>query len=411
MHRSHTRARGRSERCLHPQRGMYESRLPHEKHIHLPNAAVMARLLRHRGERSLSMYIPTTEGDEAVTKNRIRFKNALAEATDALRSLGASEAAIGELLKPLDGWADDDRWWAHQGPGLALFLHGGELEAFRLPASVEPRVLVGDRYHLLPLLQLRHASAPHYYVLCLEQSGPTLYASSTFSMDPLVMDFPSFEETVGHDTTERHTQGHSTHDDGGRWVFHGHGSGSDEEHKQEIGKYCRLIDERIRAYLPNDRTPLVVVAVEYVGAIYVSVSQHGNVVGRVDGNPGSFDRAELHRRAHEVADAKLREPARRDLEALQQAFYADRASAGVDDVLNAAADGRVEVLFLRPDERLVGEWDEAERSVVEAASARRSEHALMDRAAREVLDKGGRLRFVDGDALPSDEPLAAVLRY
>ncbi len=389
---------------------MYETRLPHEKLIHLPNAAVMTRLLLHREERSVSMYIPTTEADEAITKNRIRFKNAVSEATDALHSVGASAGEIETLLEPLEGWEDDDRRWAHQGPGLAIFLHGGEAESFRLPASVEQRVLVGDRFHMLPLLQLSSASAPHY-VLCLEQSGPTLYASSTFSMDPLVMDFPSLEEALGYETTERHTQGHSTAGDGGRWIIHGHGSGSDEEHKQEIRKYCRIIDERIRAYLPNDRTPLVVVAVDYVGAIYAAVSQHRNLVGRVAGNPSSFDRDELHRRAFAVAEPKLREPDRRDLETLERAVHRAEATSDLDDVMGAATDGRVEILFLEPTERLVGEWDETERSVTDSASASRSDHALLDRAAREVLDKGGRLRFVDGDSLPSDRPLAAVLRY
>jgi len=389
---------------------MNETRLPHEKQIQLPNAAVMSRLLLHRGERSVSMYIPTAEANEAIAKNRIRFKNAVSEATDVLRGLGASEAEVAEQLAPLEGWEEDEQRWAHQGAGLAIFLHDGELESFRLPASVEKRVLVGDRFHLLPLLQLRHASAPHY-VLCLEQSGPTLYASSAFSMDPLVMDFPSLEDALGYDTTERHTQGHSTTSDGGRWIIHGHGSGSDEEHKQEIRKYCRIIDERIRAYLPNDRTPLVVVAVDYIGAIYLAVSRHSNIVGRVEGNPSSFTRDELHKRAWAAAEAALREPERRDLETLEQAIHNARATSDVDQVLTAATDGRVEVLFLEPGERLIGEWDETERSIVETSLARRSDHSLMDRAAREVLDKGGRLRFVDGDHLPGDDPLAAVLRY
>jgi len=389
---------------------MTETRLPHEKHIHLPNAATMARLLDHRGDRSLSMYIPTTESDEAITKNRIRFKNALSEVEDALASTGASKTEIEAQLSPLEGWVDDDERWLHQGRGLAVFLHDGEVESFRLPTNVEARVLVGDRFNLLPLLQLRDASAPHY-VLCLEQNGSSLHASSTFSMDPLVVDFPSLEDALGYDTTERHTQGHSTNSDGGRWIIHGHGSGSDEEQKREIRKYCRIIDEKVRAYLPNGRTPLVVVAVDYVGAIYVEASEHPNIAGRVDGNPSSFDREELHRRAYAQAEGKLREPERRDLENLERAYHSPAAVADVDQVLTAAADGRVEVLFLEPSDELIGQWDEIERTVKKADSPGRSEHALMDRAAREVLDKGGRLRFVQGDALPGDAPLAALLRY
>lgn len=389
---------------------MYETRLPHEKNIHLPNAATVARLLTHRGEPAVSLYLPTAEADDAITKNRIRFKNAMQEARDALQTMGASQSTIERTLKPIEDWESDDSWWAHQGHGLAIFLHDGAAESFRLPASVEARTLVGDRFHMLPLLQLRHCSWP-FYVLGLEQQGPTLYSASAYSLDEVVLDFPSFEEVLGRETTDARSQAHSTNSDGGRWIIHGHGEGSDEERKPEIRKYCRAIDEKVRAILPNERTPLVVVAVDYVGAIYEDASEHPTILGRVAGNPGSFDREELHRRTFSLAEAHFSEPERRDLEALGQALHQDEAAADIEKVLTAANDGRVEVLFLQPGERLSGEWKPMDRAVTELSTDQRSDHALMDLAAREVLDKGGRLRFVDGEALPADKPIAAILRY
>lgn len=293
---------------------------------------------------------------------------------------------------------------------MAIFLHDGKVDDFRLPATVEARTLVGDRFHMLPLLQLRHSSCPHY-VLCLEQSGPTLYSASAFSFDEVVMDFPSLEDALGHELTDKHEKGHSTNSDGGRWIIHGHGDGSDEEHKRELRKYCRIIDEKVRTYLPNDRTPLVVVAVEYVGAIYADASHHPKLVGTVAGNPGSFDRDELHRRAFTVAEPHFREPEERDLETLQEAVHKDQAAASLEQVLKAADAGRVEVLFLEPNGLITGQWKPTERELGDAPDTPRSEHALLDLAARSVLDKGGRLRFVDGESLPVDEPVAAILRY
>ncbi len=391
--------------------GMHETRLPHEKNLHLPNAATMARLLMHRGSNAVSIYLPTVEAGDAITKNRIRFKNAMQQATDALRSMDADESTIRRTLEPVQAWLSDDDWWAHQGHGLAVFLHDGAHEVFRLPATVESRTLVGDRFHMLPLLQLRNASWPHY-VLCLDQQGPTLYSATAYTLDEVMMTLPGLEDALGHQTTEAHSQGHSTTSDGGRWILHGHGGGSDEERKRELEKYCRVIDERVRAILPNARTPLVVVAVDYVGALYVSASEHPTIIGRVSGSPDAFDREELHRRSFSIVEAHFAEPRQRDLEALGRAMRQDEAAADIEQVLRAASDGRVEVLFLQPGERVTGEWEPTERSVTERPDdGARSDHALMDLAAREVLGRGGRLRFVADTALPVDEPVAAILRY
>lgn len=389
---------------------MHETRLPHEKNLHLPNAATIARLLEHRGANAVTIYLPTVESGDASAKNRIRFKNAVQRATDALRAMGADDAVIERTFEPVSRWESGDDWWAHQGHGLAVFLHDGAIDAFRLPASVEERTLVGDRFHMLPLLQLRDASWPHY-VLCLEQQGPTLYAATAHTLDPVIHDLPSLSDALGHQTTEAHSKGHSTASDGGRWILHGHGNGSDEEHKRELRKYCRVVDEKVRAILPNGRTPLVVVAVDYVGAIYADASDHPTIIGRVAGNPGSFDREELHRRTFSVAEAHFAEPQNRDLEALGQALHRDMATVEIERVLRAANDGRIEVLFLQTGEQLTGEWEPTKRSVTELSDDDRSDHALMDLAAREVLGKGGRLRFTDGSSLPTDEPVAAILRY
>ncbi len=399
-------------RPMHCCRGMQHTGLPHEKHIHLPNAGTLKQLMEHRGECSVSIYFPTLQAGPETQQNRIHFKNALKQAEDGLRACGSSDEAIERTLAPIRGWADDEERWAHQGHGKAIFLHDGECHAHRLPASVEARTLVGDRFHVLPLIELQSASLDHY-VLCLEQNGPRLLHSSAFAMDEVVMDFPSLSDVLGEELTNETQQGHSTNGAGGRHIFHGHGDGSDEEHKKELRKYCRAIDDAVRGILPSERTPLVVVAVDYVGAIYAEASHHGNLVGRVTGNPGSFDREELHRRALEVAEEQLRSPEHQDLERYEAARRTSKTTSDIRELLTAATDGRVELLLVADDQLRFGSWDPEKRKLSAAPETPRSENELLDLVAREVLAKGGRVRFMGDEDLElhADEPAVAVLRF
>ena len=389
---------------------MQETRLPHEKHIHLPNAATLQSLMEHRGECSVSIFFPTVEAGPETKQNRIHFKNALRSAEEQLRACGASDDAIAKTLAPVRGWENDETRWAHQAHGKAIFLHDGNKQAFRLPAGVEARTLVGDRYHVLPLIQLSSASHDHY-VLCLEQHGPKLFHASTFAMEEVTMDFPSLEDVLGHELTNKTQQGHSTNSNGGRWMLHGHGDGSDEEQKKELHKFCRALDEDICKYLPSERTPLVVVAVDYLGAIYEDASRHPTIVGRVTGNPGSFDKDELHRRAFEAAEEKLRSPESQDVERFEEAQRSSKTATDMTELMTAAVDGRVELLLLSDDDLRFGSWDPDKRAVGVAPDNPRSENALIDMVAREVLSKGGRVRFIEEGTLSIKEPAVAVLRF
>ena len=389
---------------------MKDHKLPHED-IQLPNAATLERLLAHRGDYCVSIYFPTEEAGPGTDKNRIRFKNSLTEAETRLRTAGANDDQVRTTLAPIADWEGDSDRWAHQGHGLAIFLCDGEVETYRLPAPVEALTLVGDRYHLLRLLQLTEGGSDHY-VLCLSQDGARLWHSDTYSMRPVTVDFPSLEDVLGYQLTEPQQSAHSTSNTGGRGIFHGHGAGTDEERKKEIRKFCSVLDAKVREYLPRPDTPLVVVAVEYVGAIYRDASSHGNVAGIVAGSPDAYDREELHKRALDVAQEKLSEPLKRDLERLLDGQHTDQTASGLTPVMQAATEGRVELLFLDQSKTsYFGAWDESSRKVGPAPDEPRSEHAILDWAARETLAKGGRLRFVAAEQMPSDEPVAAVLRY
>src|SRR5882724_10051299 len=90
---------------------------------------------------------------------------------------------------------------------------------------------------------------------------------------------------------------------------------------------------------------------------------------------------------------------------------AGRASAQLEEVLPAAHDGRVDVLFTAQGARLPGAYDPGARTVQVAKNGGAAED-LLDEAAVQTFLHGGRVFAVPPEAVPAPgEPLAAVFRY
>ncbi len=83
----------------------------------------------------------------------------------------------------------------------------------------------------------------------------------------------------------------------------------------------------------------------------------------------------------------------------------------LEDVVQAAHQGRVDVLLLTEGAPVAGSYD-AEADVVEVATENTGAVAdLLDEAAVQTLRQGGRVHVVSPENLPSEAAAAAVLRY
>src|SRR3546814_14538125 len=99
--------------------------------------------------------MPTQVAGRETVQDPVRLKNMLAEAERRLVDDGGMrQPDAAEILKPGHLLVDDPDFWRHQSTGLAVFPAPGVFRSHRVPLDFAEAVLVNDRFHVKPLLQL-----------------------------------------------------------------------------------------------------------------------------------------------------------------------------------------------------------------------------------------------------------------
>lgn len=378
------------------------------------------RELAQGGSPSVSLYLPTHRAGAETQQDPIRLKNLLREADGRLGAEGF-DGAGGELLAPARRLLDDHPFWQHQSDGLAVFLSPKTRRLYRLPLAFEELVVVGERFHLAPLLPLLHGDGL-FYLLALSQNRVRLFAATRHRVREIdLRDIPeSLADALGYDWEQRSLQFHSAPPrgvagpaSGGRApIYHGHGAGTDDE-KEEVARFLHLVDHGVRKLLREPTEPVVVAAVDWVASLFRDLSKLADLVPEpVEGNPDAVPAEDLHRRAVEKVEPLFEAERTRAAERYDAAVGAGRTAERLEEVLVAAADGRVDVLWVDRALHRWGRFDPAARQVSVHAERADGDEDLLDRAALETLLHGGSVYAVAAYEVPGAAgELAALYRF
>jgi hypothetical protein len=122
---------------------------------------VLEKLADDRGGPHVSIYVPL--GREALhdEQNDIRLRNALKNAAGELARWDAIGGEAGGLLAPARRRLDANRLARDGVEGLAVLIDNNRLAAYGLPCRCPDLVVVGERFHLKPLMDLvfKHESS------------------------------------------------------------------------------------------------------------------------------------------------------------------------------------------------------------------------------------------------------------
>ena len=88
-----------------------------------------------------------------------------------------------------------------------------------------------------------------------------------------------------------------------------------------------------------------------------------------------------------------------------------KAATTPEEIVKAARDGRVELLFLVPGRPVWGQLIEAEDRIIAHDEKARDDDDLLNYAAVMTLRQGGEVMPVEPAQLPQLGPAAAILRY
>ncbi len=358
-----------------------------------------------------SIYMPTVRGGPETRQNPIRFKNLLNSIEADWRACDPEDAIPEDLLEPARRLVDDTRFWENQESGMAVFLADGRFEYFRLPEPFEELSVVTDRFHITPLIPILNQDQP-FYLLALSQNQVRLFEGSGQTIQELSPEgMPaSLQEALSFDLPQKQLQSHAG-SRGGEMIFHGHGSGTDDE-KNAILRYLQAVNRGLEKLLAGQRTPLVVACDEPVFSIFQEANSHPGLVDQpIPGNPEELSAKELHQRAWELLVPRLRADAERAMARYMDRLNTEQTASDLRTVLPAAFQGRVDRLFLPQGRHLWGRYDPEADQMVLGEEKAPGDADLLDCCAVYTLRKGGQVHLLPPERIPGDGEMAALFRY
>lgn len=371
---------------------------------------------------SLSLFIPTHQRGREVNEGQdiIAFKNHVQAARLALEAQNLRSNDIADLLQPLEALLADPQFWRHQRAGLAVFRSPNYFAVFRSPLPLPDAHRLGPGFWLGPLLPFAQSS-PEFYVLQISKKEALLYRADAFTITPVdladalpaglaeVTQYYDFEEELQGRASASGVTAAYTSDDANR---------EQKEKDHLLADYFRLVDAAVTSRLGAQTAPLLLASVAYFQPIYRALNSYLHL--HDEGLTGNFDHTPPQE-LHALATALLGEDGAQASTQQQQRIteYQNGSGSGLvapdaAQVLQAAAAGRVQTLFLQAGAEVWGQFNEATLATAIHAQPQAGDASLLDQAALLTLRHGGEVYVLDdAQLLARAAPVAmtALLRY
>lgn len=377
-------------------------------------------LIDTSAERCVSIYLPTHKFGREQQQDPIRFKNLLTEAEEKLLESGLRRPDVLALLQPASTLLDDEHFWQHQSDGLAVFLSPDSAYIYRLPSEFKALTIIADNFHIKPLLPLLVENG-QFYMLALSLNKVRLFLSTRETVTQVELpDMPtSLQEALVMDDPEKHLDFHtgtkSASASGDRpAMFHGQGVQADEQDKENILRYFKMVDNALSELLDGISIPMVLAGVDYLLPIYRQASTYPNILDEgLEGNPDELGGNELRERAWDLVQPIFMQEQKGAMEQFAQLDGQGDGLASDDlkTVVKAANFGRVDTLIVPVGIQKWGRYDPQQNKVILEEKSNPENEDLLDLATMHTLLNSGKVYAVQPEQLPGDNELAAIFRY
>jgi hypothetical protein len=368
-------------------------------------------LLAEHPSPCVSLFMPAHRG--GAEADPIRWRKHLAEAEEHLVKAGWRAAEVKELLAPGRRLLEDITFWKNQSDGLAAFLAPQFLRVFRVPLALEDGVVIANRFAIIPLLPLLSGNGK-FFVLALSQKAVRLLQGTRDSVSEVdLKGVPQnlAEALLTHEAKQPFSfVGRRAGEGAGSWsgIFHGHGVGIDDT-KEELLHYFQKIDQGLHPLLREEKSPLVLAAVDYLQAIYHQANTYPHLLKKgVDGNPDQLSSKELHDRAWPLVKPFFEEEQQWAAAQYRRVAGIENTSCDLEAIVAAAYEGRVETLFVALGRQIWGVFHPATGRVEQHKEPLFGDVDLLDLAAAHTLTHGRTVYAVEPEQVPSKADLAAI---
>ena len=367
-------------------------------------------------ENCISIFIPTHRGGKKVLdgEDSLVLKNQLKDVKDKLSKRGLNSDVIDNLTKPVQELIDNSSFWREQSDGLAIFIADNFFEKYTLPVHFEEFNYISNSFYLKPLMPMFEGDG-EFYLMLLDRSNVKLYQCTKHSFTEIIVDdlIPETkQDRVGFDYEEKNLQFRTSHAGSGQAIFHGQEAATGKL-KNEIKKYFRAINDGLLPIL-KDGIPMLIASQDFLFDIYNGINSYPNLTEKnIKVNFEDTEIFEIHEMAWENI-SPLFEQKRTDKIA---AFLAEQGSGktaiGIDRILLAAINGKVDTLFCENREDIFGNYT-VENDDITVTQNEESDTtvSLMNVAAIQTFLNGGKVYLLENETMPNpNSRVNALYRY
>jgi Bacterial archaeo-eukaryotic release factor family 7 len=372
-------------------------------------------LLEQPKTNCVSIYMPTHPVGAEVRQDPIRFKNLIKEAEARLIDAGVEQNEAMELLQKAQK-LDNPNFWEEMGQGLAMFLSKDIFRYYSLPLDFQELVVVTDRFHVKPLLQLLNGDG-RFYLLTLSQKDVKFFEGTRYSINKVeLQNLPqSLDEALQYDETASEGQfRNATSNNSQPGQFHGQGSTERDKRQESILQFFHIINATLHEKLREEKVPLVLAGVDYLLPLYREANTYQHLMEEgITGNQKIDSLQELHDQAWQIVEPYFQKSQEEVLQRYHELFGANtgKASNKLKEIIPAAYYQRVDSLLVGVGTQQWGLFDPSSETIYLHEEEETGDEDLLDFVAAHTLLNGGTVYAVAPEEIPYSTPVAAIFRY
>ena len=362
----------------------------------------------------VSLYLPTHRRFPDNREDPIRFGTLVKQAEAALRERFPTREGR-EVLQPAHDLVDDGTFWKnHAADGLAVFAAPGTFHALPVKRTVRERVVVGDSFHIKPLVRIVQ-SADRFQVLGLSRRTMRLFEGDRYELEEIepAQGVPRrLGEVPGAGQTKDRVEGTTRLEGPGvPPEIAEHAVTGDAE--EDIAYFFRAVDEAVlKHHSQPTGLPLILAALPEYHALFRRLTQNRFLLDEaIEGNPDALTLDELRERAWRVLEPRylqrLAGLVEQYTEARSKGFGTDLPEAAAE----AACQSRIGTLLIEADRRIPGRIEAASGQFVPDPNPSPESDDFLDDLAELVLRRNGEVIVVPADRMPTNTGLAATFRF
>ncbi|NLY35804.1 MAG: hypothetical protein GX046_01065 [Tissierellia bacterium] len=337
-------------------------------------------LAKTNGGIYVSMYLPTHRNAPENKQDRIRFKNLINQAEKELQDNFALKNPL-TFLKEAEKLYQDVMFWTHASDGLALLISEDNTRILKLEGHIPERLVVGSRFHLLPLLNY-YEFMNESYILDIAKDRFKLYYGGQEGI--IEVETAEIDQSFNELFDDRDIQSDN---------HHSMRSSKSELNELETEKYLRYVAKGLGKFMRGESMPLLVFGTTEVVSDFKEYSKGELDIYRFFDKPlGSLNLNEIYQKLKEILLPRYEREIESYLSVLNDEIARDRGTDNESLVLREAPSGRIESLFIASD---MGGLIEEEA----------------DKLIQNVITTDGKVILIDESITPFPMGVGAIFRY